>query len=113
MGRPRKNKTNQFAVALAEEIELQNESRINFRLRQERGFFMEKIFGLTEYVEKLESRIQKLESVIQRQQQRPLGRWVPGGPGRPPKDAAERIAAFTKRNEENRSRMENKDVGGG
>jgi hypothetical protein len=24
-----------------------------------------------------------------------LGRWVPGGPGRPPKDAAERIAAFS------------------
>ena len=112
MGRPRKNKTNQFAVALAEEIELQNESRINFRIRQERLFFMEKIFSLSEYVEKLESRIEKLESLIQKQQRAPLGRWVPGGPGRPPKDAAERIAAFAKKSEENRPRVENKDVSG-
>ena len=113
MGRPRKNKTNQFALALAEEIELQNESRINLRIRDERLFFMEKIFGLTEYVKKLESRIDKLESIIQKQQRTPLGRWVPGGPGRPPKDAAERIAAFTKRNEESQLRIEKKDAGDG
>ncbi|MEE2902523.1 MAG: hypothetical protein VYC39_09340 [Myxococcota bacterium] len=73
---------------------------------------MEKILSLTEYIEKLEGRIEKLESLIQKQQRRPLGRWVPGGPGRPPKDAAERIAAFTKKSEMNGTEVENKDVGG-
>ena len=106
MGRPRKNKTNQFAIALAEEIEHQNDVRINFRIREERLFFMEKIFGLTEYIEKLESRVSKLEEQIKKQQKVPLGRWVPGGPGRPPKDAAERIAAFTKKKRNQEERME-------
>lgn len=106
MGRPRKNKTNQFAIALAEEIEHQNDVRINFRIKQERLFFMEKIFGLTEYIEKLEDRISKLESQLDKRQRVPIGRWVPGGPGRPPKDAAERIAAFAKKTEMNQNGKE-------
>jgi hypothetical protein len=99
MARPRKNRVGEYAALLAEELGHQIEKRVAVRLATESTSLHADLEALREQVEVLTQHIEALEARLKpKRRSRPkVGRWVPGGPGRPPKDADERIAAFSQR----------------
>lgn len=99
MARPRKNRVGEYASLLAEELGHQLEKRVALRLASEHAAMHVELEALRVQLEALTRQIQALELRLKpKRRSRPkVGRWVPGGPGRPPKDAEERIAAFSQR----------------
>lgn len=96
MARPRKNRIGDYARLLGEEIGIQLNREIAKSLAQTRHVFLDELEELRTELRKLSRR---LDALTRRNRgARPsLGKWVPGGPGRPPKDALDRIAAFESR----------------
>lgn len=99
MARPRKNRVGEYAALLAEELGHQLERRIAVRLAEEHAALSVELQALREQLQATTRRLEALELRLKpKRRNRPkVGRWVPGGPGRPPKDAEERIAAFSQR----------------
>jgi hypothetical protein len=93
MPRPRKNRLGEYAGLLGEELQLQLGAEIRRALREADRPWLEAIASLRAEVATLRRRVTELSRrpIIAR---RSVGRWVPGGPGRPPKDAPDRIAAY-------------------
>ncbi len=99
MARPRKNRVGEYAALLAEELGHQLEKRVALRLASENAALHAELQTLREEVQSLTRQLEALDARLKpKRRSRPkVGRWVPGGPGRPPKDAEERIAAFSQR----------------
>ena len=99
MARPRKNRVGEYAALLAEELAHQIESRVREQLATESAGLHAELSALREQVTSLGRQLETIENRLKpKRRSRPkVGRWVPGGPGRPPKDADERIAAFSQR----------------
>jgi predicted RNase H-like nuclease (RuvC/YqgF family) len=99
MARPRKNRVGEYAALLAEELSDQLEKRVALRLAAENAALHVELQTLKEQIERFSAQLEALDARLKpKRRSRPkVGRWVPGGPGRPPKDADERIAAFSQR----------------
>lgn len=99
MARPRKNRVGEYASLLAEELGHQLEKRVALRLAETHAGLSAELLALKEELEAMTQRLEAMEARLKpKRRSRPkVGRWVPGGPGRPPKDAEERIAAFSQR----------------
>lgn len=99
MARPRKNRVGEYAALLAEELGHQLEKQVAPRLAAENAALHAELQTLREEVQSLTRQLEALDARLKpKRRSRPkVGRWVPGGPGRPPKDADERIAAFSQR----------------
>jgi len=98
MGRPRKNRVGEYAAALAEEFSHHLARDLAKTVEASQEEQRREFLALREEVAKLEAQVRALEKRVRQGRARPkVGKWVPGGPGRPPKDAAERIAAFKAR----------------
>jgi hypothetical protein len=96
VARPRKVRVGEYAGLLAEELLLHLDGRIMKSLAAGQAAYVRELERLRKEIQTLERRIETLEERLRAKTPRPkVGRWVPGGPGRPPKDADERIAAFT------------------
>jgi hypothetical protein len=101
MARPKKNRSAEYAAALIEELRTllaQDMARLLRELERTQ------IRELARLHSELRALSRRLDHAAQRTPRVKVGRWVPGGPGRPPKDAAARIAAFTERRVTKRSR---------
>lgn len=96
MGRPRKNRINEYAELLGQEISQQLGTEMARAIAESQRLVRAEIERLRGEIRALEQRVDGL-SQGRRTRSARLGRWVPGGPGRPPKDAAERVAAFASR----------------
>lgn len=95
MGRPRKNRVGEYARLLGEELGLQLQQEIIRSVAASQRAYLDELAELRSDLRKLGRR---LDALMRRSRSpRGVGRWVPGGPGRPPKDAADRIAAFEAR----------------
>ncbi|MBK6688249.1 MAG: hypothetical protein IPG45_27485 [Deltaproteobacteria bacterium] len=97
MGRPRKNRVSEYSTLLADELLHQVSQAVTRALAEQQRLYLLEVAKLRSEVRALS---RQLEQALRKQ--RPstrtrLGRWVPGGPGRPPKDANDRIAAFEAR----------------
>ena len=96
MGRPRKNRIGEYAELLAEELQIQLKQEILKTIGESQRAYQDQIQELREEIRKLSKKIDATGKKPRATRTR-VGKWVPGGPGRPPKDAAERIAAFASR----------------
>ncbi len=96
MGRPRKNRVGEYAGLLAEELELHLRQEILRTIGESQKLYQAEIEALRAELQKLTRKVDALTKKARGSRAR-VGKWVPGGPGRPPKDAAERIAAFASR----------------
>ena len=96
MARPRKNRVGEYAGLLGEELQAQLSQEIRRALRDADRPWLEAIAALRAEVARLRRRVAELSRrpILAK---RSVGRWVPGGPGRPPKDAPQRIAAYQAR----------------
>ena len=97
MGRPRKNRIGEYAGLLAEELEIHFKQEILKTISETQKAYQEQIEELREEIKKLSKRLDTVSKKTRTSSKARVGKWVPGGPGRPPKDAAERIAAFASR----------------
>lgn len=97
MGRPRKNRVGEYAELLAEELAHQLKQEMQKIIVADRKAYRDEISALRSEVRKLTKQVETLSKKSSRSGKPRVGKWVPGGPGRPPKDAAERIAAFENR----------------
>ena len=97
MGRPRKNRLGEYAGLLAEELELQLRQEILKIISDNQRAYQAELQALRAEVERLSRKVDAATKKTTRAGRARVGKWVPGGPGRPPKDAAERIAAFASR----------------
>ena len=95
MGRPRKNRVGEYAELLVDEITLQLKQELLKSVSESQKAYQTEINALRAEIRKLTKQVEALKKT-QRSKPR-VGKWVPGGPGRPPKDAKERIAAFENR----------------
>jgi hypothetical protein len=97
VGRPRKNRVGEYAGLLGEAVSGQISQEMGQALAKlERTFQVEmaKIHAEVRLVNR------RMEALERRNAARPrVGKWVPGGPGRPPKDADSRIQAFRTRSQ--------------
>ena len=96
MGRPRKNRIGEYAGLLAEELELQLRQEILKILDESQKAYQEELDELRAEIRTLTKKVDAASKKRSNTRAR-VGKWVPGGPGRPPKDAAQRIAAFADR----------------
>ncbi|MCC7380418.1 MAG: hypothetical protein IT384_01205 [Deltaproteobacteria bacterium] len=96
MARPKKNRTSEYAALLAEALAVSLSSELRRAIAAAQDAQRREIAALRSEVRRA---MRRLEAMRERRPKprTKLGRWVPGGPGRPPKDAAERVAAFAKR----------------
>lgn len=96
MGRPRKDRIREHAGSFAEELRRLLATDLAAALEAQHAEHRRELAELRRSMAALERRV---ETLLERQRAgRPkVGRWVPGGPGRPPKDAAARIEAFRRR----------------
>jgi|SRR5687767_7600774 len=97
MGRPRKNRLGEYAGLLAEELELQLRQEILKIISDSQRAYRAEVEELRAEIERLSRKLDAATKRTARGGRARVGKWVPGGPGRPPKDAAERIAAFASR----------------
>ena len=98
MGRPRKDRTQEYAGLLAEEITFHIGKALTKTVEDNLQSYRQEIVALSAEVTALRKQVDDLSRRVRPTKAKPrLGRWVPGGPGRPPKDAAARIAAFAAR----------------
>jgi hypothetical protein len=96
MGRPRKNRIGEYAGLLAEEVEIQLRQEIMKMMGDHHRTYLAEIDALRAEIERLSRKVEAAAKKPKVGRSR-VGKWVPGGPGRPPKDAADRIAAFASR----------------
>lgn len=96
MARPRKNRTGDYARLLADELSHQLHEEVARALAASQRSHQDELAALRAEIRRLTRRVEALATRDRAPRAR-LGRWVPGGPGRPPKDAAARIAAFEAR----------------
>lgn len=103
MGRPRKDRIGEHAGQLASELRRLLGADVLQAVAELRTAQQRELTTLRRAVTALERRVDEL---VERDRSRrsKVGRWVPGGPGRPPKDAQARIAAFNQRQKTKRSR---------
>src|SRR5262249_2677605 len=99
MGRPRKNRLGEYAQLLGEELRLQLGLEISRSIAAAQETHANELASLRAELRKLAREIDAMARRA-RSSRRTLGRWVPGGPGRPPKDAHDRIAAFESRTQQ-------------
>ena len=98
MGRPRKNRVGEYAGLLAEELAFHLSKELNLQIVDSQAEYRKEIEGLRGEIKELQRQIESLQSRSKAHKNKPkLGKWVPGGPGRPPKNAEERVAAFSQR----------------
>lgn len=96
MARPKKNRTSEYAALLAEELAASLGRELRRSIAAAQDAQRREIAALRSEVRRAMRRLEALRDRRPKPRAK-LGRWVPGGPGRPPKDAAERVAAFAKR----------------
>lgn len=98
MGRPRKNRTGEYAGLLAEELAHQITKAVNDRIEQLAVDHGREVAALKGQIAGLEKKLEGLAKGLRSESKRTnIGHWVPGGPGRPPKDAEARVEAFQSR----------------
>ncbi len=98
MGRPRKNKVGDYAAKLVEEISFHMSQDLARSIQASQDAYRDELNTLRGEVLALRKEVELLTRKSGKGKPKDkLGRWVPGGPGRPPKDAAERVAAFAER----------------
>lgn len=95
MGRPRKNRVGEYAAALSEELSYHLEREIVRAIAEAQEVYRQELNELRQEIRQLSKRVDALGK--KRPSRSKVGKWVPGGPGRPPKDAEDRIAAFEAR----------------
>jgi hypothetical protein len=93
MGRPRKDRIGQHAGEFASELRRLLSADLTQAVEEVLSKHERELASLRRAVAALERRVDSLAE-RHRASRGKVGRWVPGGPGRPPKDAAARIAAF-------------------
>ena len=96
MGRPRKNRIGEYATALSDELSYHLQRELRAAVEEAQVGYREEIAVLRQEIRSLTQRVETLSKKSTGGRAR-VGRWVPGGPGRPPKDAEDRIAAFEAR----------------
>lgn len=96
MGRPRKNRLGEYAQSLAEELQRLLAEDLERLLAEQHEAYQREIHGLRKEVQALAKQVETLQKRAKAPKPK-VGKWVPGGPGRPPKDASDRIAAFESR----------------
>jgi hypothetical protein len=101
MARPRKNRIGEYAGLLGDELELHLARAVTQAVAEGQRAYEAEIAILRGEIRELGRRLDAL-SHRPAQRRAALGRWVPGGPGRPPKDAADRVAAFAARGQKKR-----------
>jgi hypothetical protein len=79
---------------LADELIAQIEQQIQRSMTDAQEVYRRELVSLVREVRRLAKQV---DALSRRRSRARVGKWVPGGPGRPPKDAAERIAAFERR----------------
>jgi hypothetical protein len=100
MGRPRKNRVGEYAGLLAEELAFHLSKELNIQIGENKEEYLREIELLRGEIKELQKHVFGLEQRLKSNKARPkLGKWVPGGPGRPPKDAKARVAAFSSRSD--------------
>lgn len=98
MGRPRKNKVGEYASMLADEITFHMGRELLASIQASQSAYRDELASLRSEVVALQRQVDALSRRARTGKPKDkIGRWVPGGPGRPPKDAAERVAAFAAR----------------
>lgn len=96
MGRPRKNRLGEYATLLAAELSTQLGSQLAHALEESARANRAEVAQLRAELRALARQVEAIGKRSRPGKAR-IGKWVPGGPGRPPKDAADRIAAFEAR----------------
>lgn len=96
MARPRKNRSSEYASLLVQELVDQLTKQVAVAVAEALDAQRRQVAELRSEVRALLRRLEPPKKLPPARRKK-LGRWVPGGPGRPPKDAAERIAAFSER----------------
>ena len=100
MGRPRKNRVGEYAAALTEELTRILGSELSHVLETREKAQTEEVAHLERELRALRREVEELRKFVKGRRKK-VGHWVPGGPGRPPKDADARIAAFRGREKRN------------
>lgn len=103
MARPRKNRLGEHAQAFAGELERLLSEEMQRVIEQQHAEYMKEITSLRREIQRLGKQVEVL-SERAKQPKPKVGKWVPGGPGRPPKDATDRIAAFEARTKSRRTK---------
>lgn len=111
MGRPRKDRIGQHAGEFASELRRLLSADLTQAVEDVLSKHERELASLRRAVAALERRVDSLAE-RHRASRGKVGRWVPGGPGRPPKDAAARIAAFHLRQKALSSRSTGARTGG-
>lgn len=107
MGRPRKNRVGEYAAALGEELSYHLQREVTKAVEASQEAYREEIASLRQELRVLTQRVEALAKKSKGARSK-VGRWVPGGPGRPPKDAEDRIAAFESRTASKKKRTASK-----
>ena len=98
MARPRKNRIAEYAGQLAGEVAFHLGGDLERTLAAALGEYRRELDSLRAEIGLLRRQIEVLARWNPGSRRRvKVGRWVPGGPGRPPKDAEARIAAIAAR----------------
>lgn len=103
MARPRKDRTAEYSTLLIQELVRHLSISIDGAVRAATAAQRKELTALRAEIRALNTRLEAAEKKKPRPPKK-LGHWVPGGPGRPPKDAANRIAAFTEKKVKRRTR---------
>lgn len=101
MGRPRKIRFGEYTALAAEELRLWLSAEIDRAVRAALAEQRQEIAAVRDQLSLLARQFERGKPPRRR---RKIGRWVPGGPGRPPKDAVARAEAFAARQRKPRSR---------
>jgi hypothetical protein len=96
MGRPRKNRVGEYAQLLTEELQRQLEEALSQAIAESHAAYAREVQSLRQEVRALTKQVELLADRAKAPRPK-VGKWVPGGPGRPPNDAQDRIAAFESR----------------
>ena len=95
-GRPRKNRLGEYAQSFGEELQRLLGEELLGLIEAQHEAYQREIHDLRREVQNLSKQIEAMNRRAKAPKPK-VGKWVPGGPGRPPKDASERIAAFESR----------------
>jgi len=97
MSRPRKDRVEEYGGLLAAELRRALAEDVTAAIGRLQEQQARELAELRRGITTLQRRVELLLERERGRRRIKLGRWVPGGPGRPPKDAADRIAAFSTR----------------
>lgn len=96
MARPRKNRLGDYAQLLGEEFQRILAEQLSQVAEEQHAEYRKELEVLRREVRHLSQQIEILSKRAKAPKPK-VGKWVPGGPGRPPKDAPDRIAAYETR----------------